>query len=151
MDAKRWASSREPSEMIRYLENAGCYLEFETFFMDCFQRIRHELHTPAVLKTPFTFGVDVDELTDAAQASIQSMLERLSELDQNTPGWTSLNREIAYSKAVLARDYHDFGEANRFLSAYLIDIADDPTAESQTQSDFLRSTYEFPFVPRDED
>ncbi|MCA9140176.1 MAG: hypothetical protein KDB00_25565 [Planctomycetales bacterium] len=151
MDAKRWATSVDPLEMVCYLEDAGCYLEFEAFFMDCFNRIRHELVHPDVLATPFTFGVDVDELTDAAQAAIDDMNRHLTELDEDSKEWKKLDREIRYSKTVLARDYHDFGEANRFLSAYLIEISDDALSESRIQADFLRSNYDFPFVPRGEE
>lgn len=151
MNAKKWAECDDPAVMVRYLENAGCYLEFEPFFMDCFERIRHELRTPEVLKAPFTFGVDVDELTDDAQRAIDVMIERLDSLDEGSSEWESLQREIRFSKAVLAREYHDFGEANRFLSAYLIEIADDPALESRTQAEFLRSNYGFPFVSKDED
>ncbi len=151
MTAKCWASSVDPTEMLRHLEDAGCYLEFEPFFMDCFERIRHELHTPAVLDTPFTFGVNVDELTDAAQAAIDKMIARLTTLDERNVEWKRLDREIRFSKAVLARDYHDFGEANHFLSAYLVEISDDAVAESKIQSDFLRSAYDFPFVPQDDE
>ena len=150
MNAERWANSVDPLEMIRYLEDAGCYLDLEPFFMDCFNRIRHELVHPNVLAAPFTFGVDVDELTDAAQAAINEMTRRLNELDKNSKEWERLAREIRFSKAVLARDYQDFGEANRFLSSYLIEISDDPSYESKTQADFLRANYDFPFVPRGE-
>lgn len=133
--------------MLNYLETAGCYLEFEPFFMNCFDRIRHEFHTPQIADTVFNMEVDVDELTDAANAEIENMTERLSVLDQNSDEWSTLNREIIYSRAVLAREYHDFGEANRFLSSYLIEIADDPKAESEIQAEFLRKNFRFPYVP----
>ena len=150
LNEEGWSTCKDPSLMVGYLEDAGCYLEFEPFFMNCFERIRHELLTPAVLNTPFTFGVEVDELTDAARMAIDAMLEGLSSLEEGGKEWTKLSREMRFSKAVLAREYHDFGEANRFLSAYMIEIADDPTVESQTQVNFLRSTYQFPFVPEDD-
>lgn len=146
MDETLWRTSTDPRPMITYLEDAGCYLEFEPFFMDCFDRIRHEFHTQAIIDTVYEFSADVDELTNAAKVAIDGLTKHLSSAKPGSKRWAALDREIRFSKAVLARDYQDFGEANRFLSAYLIEIADDPAAESRIQADKLRSTYEFPFV-----
>ena len=137
--------------MVTYLEHAGCYFEFEAFFMNCFNRIRHEFHTRAVRETIYATGVDVDELTDAAQEAIDELSQKLTAAKPGGLKWNKLEREIRFAKAVLVRDYHDFGEANRRLSAYLLDIADDPAAEAETQADFLRANYPFPFVPEREE
>ena len=151
LDSDWWATTIDALAMVNYLEDAGCYLKFEPFFMNCFDRIRHEFHSPTIVDTVYNFGVDVDELTDAATEEIESMIERLSSLDDNMDEWQALNREIMYSRAVLAREYHDFGEANRFLSEYLFGIADDPESEAQIQAEFLRANYEFPYVPPEEE
>lgn len=150
LDSEWWATTTDAFVMVNYLEDAGCYLEFEAFFMNCFDRIRHEFQSPTIVNTVYTFGVDVDELTDAAANEISAMADRLSTLAEQTDEWQRLHREIVYSKSVLAREYHDFGEANRFVSKYLIEIADNAESESRAQADFLRANYEFPFVPRDE-
>jgi hypothetical protein len=119
--------------------------------MNCFDRIRHEFRTREIIDTVYDSGADVDDLTDAAQAALVRLGEQLLACKHGSPRWAKLEREIRFSNAVLARDYHDFGEANRYLSGYLIEIADDPVAESKTQADFLRSTYRFPFVPESDD
>lgn len=150
-DAEWWTTSTDSLAMVKYLEDAGCYLEFEAFFMNCFDRIRHEFHSRTIVDAVYSPSAAVDELIDAAATVINAMTERLTSLDERTKEWQNLNREIVYSKSVLAREYHDFGEANRFLSAYLIEIADDPVSESRTQAEFLRSNYTFPFVPSEEE
>ena len=151
MNAEAWDNCIVPIEMITYLEDSGCYLEFKAFFMNCFDRIRHEFHSVKIADTIYALNIDVDELTDAASEEIETMTAKLSSLDEKTEEWKALNREIIYSRAVLARDYHDFGEANRFLSSYLIEIADDPDSESRIQVEFLRTNYSFPFIPPEDE
>ncbi len=151
MTETQWRASADPRPMIVYLEHAGCYLEFEPFFMNCFDRIRHEFHTREIVDTVYSSSLDVDDLTDAAQTALDRLGKQLLACKPDSERWSTLDRELRFSKSVLARDYHDFGEANRFLSAYLIEIADDPTAERKLQADFLRFTYEFPFVRKSDE
>lgn len=152
MNAQSWSDSTDPLAMIGYLEAAGCYLEFEPFFTNCFERIRHEILNPTVWAVVRATGVDIEEQLQVARTAINEMCERLLMMDETSENWAKLNREIIYSKSVFARDYQDFGEANRFLSGYLIEIAGDQMVESRLQADCLRDTFEFPFVPpNDED
>lgn len=151
MDKSQWLSSAEPGPMIAYLEGAGCYLEFESFYTNCFDRVRAELKTRAIIEAAYDISSDVDELVENARAAIEKMCRRLTSPRIGDEERAGLERELRFSRLVLAREFHDFGEANRHLSSYLIEVADDPKLEAITQADFLRSAYEFPFKSREEE
>jgi hypothetical protein len=147
---EEWQSSHDPGPMIEYVEDEGCYLEFEDFFMACFDGIRGEIHAREVLDVVYSPIGEVDELLHDARITLETLSEHMLGLEQNDAKWHALARELRFSNAVFAREYQDFGEANRYLSEYLIEIADDPDEEARTQADLLRTVFAYPFVSVDE-
>lgn len=141
MTVDQWQASTDPTQMISWLGRQGYDDPLWDFTIASCRRVWEHLPGESFRRVVAHFerfgmrGID-GVLVEASQA-VEQLEQRLRKTRENSEQ-AKLNREIGFGRMVFAFHYQVASDAARSISSDLIEWAEEPEQERQTQADLLR-------------